>query len=119
MLALIRGYDSGVSRTQSGSIRGFEVDLETFDVEQRQLFAQRIRIDAGRDHRAEYHVAACTRKTVEVESLHSGLLICVKTSPAFPMITSSHTSESGVRSGFTSHRYAPADLAISGSPAAG
>src|SRR6185503_13413139 len=117
MLVFVNCLNARVNRAQPGAIDSFKVDLETFDVQQRELFAQRSRIDTRRDHRAENHVAASTRETIEIESLHKP--ICGTISPALPVITSSQRPESGVRSGFTSQTYAPDAFAIPGSPAAG
>jgi len=113
----VRCLNTCVSRTKPRAINRLEVDTESADWQQRQLLPQELRINTGGHHGAEYHVAACTGKTVEVNSLH--LPINGRTSPALPINTSSHKSESGVRSGFTSQTYAPAAFAISGSPAAG
>src|SRR6185503_9030497 len=104
-------------RAQTGAIDRFEFNIEAVDVQQRELVAQVIWIYTCGHHRAEYHVAARTGKTVEIKSLHfenSG-----NTSPALPVSTSSQRSDNGVRSGLTSTTYAPAAFAISGMPAAG
>src|SRR6185295_2388891 len=114
---LVRGFDARMCRTQSRAVDCFEVDAESTHSKQRKLFAQVVWINTRGDQRAEYHVAARSGETVEVKSLHcpsNG-----KTSPALPINTSSHKSDSGVRSGFTSQMYAPAVFAISGRPAAG
>src|ERR1051325_6819292 len=117
MLVLGRCFDSRIRCTQAGSIYRLKVHSEAADRKQRELLPQEVWINSRRNHRAEYHVAACAGKTVEVKSLHGRN--CGNTSPALPVITSSQRSESGVRSGFTSQTNAPAALAISGMPAAG
>src|ERR1041384_7507694 len=93
-------FDSRVRRAESRPTHGFEINMETADRQQRQLFAQVVSLDARGNHRTENHVAARSGETIEIKSLHhpnSG-----NTSPALPVSTSSHRLESGVRSGFTS-----------------
>src|SRR5687768_15710812 len=111
----MRGFDTRVCSTQTRSVDCFEVNVEALDVKQRELLAQHVMINSSSDHRAEDHVAACTGKTVEVQSLHNR----GNTSPAFPVTTSSHRSDRSVLSGLISQTNAPADFAISGRPAAG
>src|SRR5215204_4849137 len=117
VFVLMPHLDARVSRTQAGTIDCLKVDAEALDRKPRQLFAQEVWINARGHHRAENHVAARAGETVEVESLH--FPINGNTSPALPINTSSHRSDNGVRSGFTSQTYAPAAIAISGRPAAG
>src|SRR5215207_2412194 len=117
VLMFVRRLHARIRGTQARSVDCFKVDAEPIDAKQRELFAEKVWIDSGGDHRAEYHVAACAGETVKVESLH--LENNGNTSPALPVITSSQRSDNGVRSGFTSQTYASAAFAISGRPAAG
>ncbi len=70
MFVLVRGLDARVGRTQSRSINRFEVEVKTFDRQQRELFAQVARLDTRGNHRAENHVAARSGETIEIQSLH-------------------------------------------------
>src|SRR3954470_14383547 len=104
MFMFVPRLDARVRRTQSRPIDCFELDTETTDAKQRQLFAQEVRINTRGHCGAEYHVATRAGETVEVKSLHCP--INGRTSPALPISTSSHKPDSGVRSGLTSQTYA-------------
>src|SRR5438105_2627857 len=145
---LVRCLHARVGCADAGTIDHIKINLPAIDPKQFKLFDKRALINAGIDQRAQDHVAARSRKTVKVESSHNVVvseacasaraLVVIQTfaaigalahgrasdsngriSPALPVITSSHKSESGVRSGFTSTTYAPAARAISGIEAAG
>src|ERR1051325_2669388 len=79
MLVLGRRLDARVRSAESRSIDGFEVDLETADGQRRELFAQIVWLDARSHERAENHVAARPRETIEVKSSH--LLISISHAP--------------------------------------
>src|ERR1051325_8287162 len=70
MLVLGCCFDACVRSAESRSIHSFEVDAEAAQGQRREFFTQEVWLNARSHERAENHVAARPRETIEVKISH-------------------------------------------------